>query len=419
MSHEHDEHCGCGLTASAYRDADGHLVVRTNILDHPDAEPFARALLAHATGRAELAKAKRLDDLVNRDWKYPELDELVQKARRDMLRWGPDLIRELKRLYESGKLFPLTPDREAMLRSLFRDRSNRLVVRVAGILDGRPAPPTAEGYQEPSHTEAAFRMGVRLDPVDPASHYRPPPVSGPDTTAFEELLQDVMKVPLDEQDARALQFVQRRVGDYVRKPAQAFELDTVRTLLDSERLLEDEQVDWLRGKLTDAVVERMSADDLARELRRTADRSLANDMNRIARTELRSAHAYGAYRSLKRKAAEAGIDDPDVYKITSPSACVQCRRIWGRRGSKVYALSEVEAWELGGGNFGRPADQWGPTIGPVHPNCLCGPLLMYTGERSHRLMLEANDEMLADWRREVAERGTARLPDDTIVGGSS
>lgn len=418
MSHEHDESCGCGLTASAYRDGDGNLVVQTNIAGHPDGEPFARALLAHANGRDELAKAKRVDPFSGRDWKYPALDILIQKARRDMLRWGPDLLRELLRLYDDGKLYPLTPDREAMLRSLFRDRENDLVVRVTGMLDGRPVPPSTKGYQEPSHLEASFRLGRGLDLRTPGRHYKPAPEGTP-AAAFEQVLEMALKVPLDERDVRALQYVQRKTGEYVRKPLESMRVDVDAVLLDTERKLTDAETDWLKSNVTEAIAERLTAKQLEQQLRRTLEGNLSNDLERIALTELRSAHAYGSYRTLKENAAEAGVDDPYVYKMTSPTACVQCVRIWGRRGSHRYLLSEVEAWEAAGGNFKKPAADWGPTIGPVHPRCMCGPLLMFTSEREHREMVEANDEMLADWRRELGERGNARLPDDTIVGGSA
>jgi hypothetical protein len=136
---------------------------------------------------------------------------------------------------------------------------------------------------------------------------------------------------------------------------------------------------------------------LERDLRdAVAGTPLTNDMERVARTELRDAHAEGAYQTLKAETERLGLNDPEVYKITSPTACADCVRIWGRGGSKRYRLSQVEAWEAQGGNMGKPHQQWGPTIGTVHPNCGCGPLL-YFNASTHQAMLTAVDEIMAGY----------------------
>ena len=102
---------------------------------------------------------------------------------------------------------------------------------------------------------------------------------------------------------------------------------------------------------------------------------------------------------IEKKAAEIGETDPLVYKITSVTACQHCYRIWGRRGSIRYHLSELERWEALGGNFHKPAREWRATIGPIHPNCMCGSLFLYTGDDLHTRMLAAVDEMVEEGKR--------------------
>jgi hypothetical protein len=179
----------------------------------------------------------------------------------------------------------------------------------------------------------------------------------------------------------------------------------------SGRELTEREYAAVRPAVQQAIMERRTARELARELRAAvAGTKLTNEMERVARTELRDAHANGAYQALKEQAGSAGLDDPEVYKITSPTGCRECIRIWGRGGSRRYRLSQVEAWEAQGGNYGRPPAQWGPTIGTVHPNCTCGPLLLYVGDKEHAVVLRTAESIINEIRAEqaAARAGGAR-----------
>lgn len=112
-----------------------------------------------------------------------------------------------------------------------------------------------------------------------------------------------------------------------------------------------------------------------------------------------AAHGYGAYVKLKGQAKALGDEDPLVYRIASINACAQCKRIWGLPTAPViYRLSQIEAWEARGGNVGLPAAQWGPVIGPVHPNCACSPLAYYRPEFKDAISRTA-DEILKTFGR--------------------
>jgi hypothetical protein len=46
----------------------------------------------------------------------------------------------------------------------------------------------------------------------------------------------------------------------------------------------------------------------------------------------------------------------------------------------VYKLSFVEGRTAAGGNFRLPRKEWGPVVGPIHPNCTEGPLQWFQPE---------------------------------------
>lgn len=407
--------CGCdhdvgdGVYVHASRDR-GALSVRTNVATHPSGTDVVRVLAEHLGLHEPLLKASE-----DRDWKYPDLDVLITRARRDWMRWGAQLVRAVEQMQADGRLQPLTPEREASLRELFAEHRAWLVVRFTGLDDllGTPAPPTAPGYQRPSHDEIAYRLGRRLDAIRGLIEQGPPIGE-----TFEDVVKRAMAMELDANDAAAMQYAKRRAAVFMRKPSQQFEGDVTVQILDDDRHLSEVQLDKIRTATEAAVAAGTSTQEFARQLRDLADGTLTNDMDRVARTELRFAHAYGAYRTLKQQALdELGESDPLVYKITSPTACAQCVRIWGRNGSKRYRLSEIEAWEREDGNFKKPAKDWRATIGPVHPNCFPAGVPITTSRGSVPIeRIAVGDLVLTHkgrWRR--VTRTMRRLHDGMVV----
>ena len=118
---------------------------------------------------------------------------------------------------------------------------------------------------------------------------------------------------------------------------------------------------------------------------------MLNDMRRVARTELQAALNHGAWAALKARVPPRST--PLVYKQVSADACVECRRIWGpMEDPLLYRLRDVERWEKSGGNVGKTKAKWGPTIGPIHPQCRCGPLRLHN-ETIHTRVTEAAEQM--------------------------
>ncbi len=360
------------------------------------------------------------------DGRYRVLESLIARAKRDWHSAGARLVEQVQALLSKG---PVEEDGWRALERIFEAHAAAVQLRFSGLGDRIARARAIDGgYVDPKETvwsviDVGYRAGRGLDALGAASA---------DASTVEATIRAAMNQPLTRSDEAALDFVRRNAALKMRRPLGAMH-DAMREVAirqtaprvsegpDSAtprppgepgggatspdeprggRTLSAEESRIVRATVARAVTERRTPAQLQSDLRdAVANTTLTNDMERVARTELRDAHAEGGYQALKQQAAAAGIDDPEVYKITSPTACAECVRIWGRGGSKRYRLSQVEAWEARGGNYGLPKQQWGPTIGTVHPNCACGPLLFFS-PRTHRAAMTAADEILAQIRAE-------------------
>lgn len=372
----------------------------------------------------ELLKAGK----ANTDPRYAVLEQLIQQARRDWTEFGETLVERVHELLREGVLDEAG---EKALEEVFRAHEAAIVLRFAGVGDSEARNRAiANGYFKPgeviwSHVDVAYRAARGLEWLKASVQQRPDPAD--QRAAVRNVLDAFVRQPLTERDDIALTFARERAALKMRRPIRQA-ADDIREITipmkpprvysgdgprppgapDSgatpgvhaaSRQLSREEYAKVRPAVERAVLERRTAGQLERDLRdAVANTTLTNDMERVARTELRDAHAEGAYRTLKDETERLGLADPEVYKITSATACADCVRIWGRGGSKRYRLSQVEAWEAQGGNIGKPHQQWGPTIGTVHPNCGCGPLL-YFNASTHQAMLTAVDEIMADYQK--------------------
>ena len=88
---------------------------------------------------------------------------------------------------------------------------------------------------------------------------------------------------------------------------------------------------------------------------------------RVASTELNNAIQNGIYHSIADTSDEAG--DQLVYKLPNPDACKYCKAVYLEDDGvtpKIFKLNQLEET-----NIGRKANDWGPTVGAVHPWCSC------------------------------------------------
>lgn len=317
------------------------------------------------------------------DPRYPWLQELIRRARKDWERWGEKLAEEVDRLLKGGALLPMTPKSEQALLDLFRDHEVEIVVQFAGRTPDRARLKdlirrglVSPDVEHQSYIDTAYRIGRGLEMLEP--HMVP---EGPPLELLKEKLRQSLAYKLTPKDERAIEYVKRQGALLMRRPAQSVGADLERVVQyhDEQRLLKPDELGVIRGAVLKSI-RREGSGSLPRDLRDAVKGhpSLVNDMDRVARTELNNAHSWGAYEGLKAQLLATGVGDPEVYKFVSPYACRDCKRIWGEPSKPHrYRLSFIEAREAAGGNFGLPRGEWGPVIGTVHPNCTEGPLLYF------------------------------------------
>lgn len=336
------------------------------------------------------------------DPRFPELKTLLKLARRSWEEYGDALVEEVRKLVDRGRLFPFHAEELAELDRLFASHRVSLRLRLFGVLptpaeleaakasgaiDGDPA-----ALAERSAITLAYKAGKRWDQIASAADAPvAPPLPGDEAQPEPQLarvVRELVEVPLTTRDKRALAYIQQRGAIYIRRPVATATGAVLGEVVDASgdlrRLFPSEE-----KKIRDAVEAQIRAGEGWRTLGAKihdaleGNPTLINDVDRIARTELSFAHAYGAHASLRERleAAELPPEEQQVFKLTQPTACSDCMRIWGpHTAPKLYKLTDVEGASFAGGNFGKPRSQWGPTIGPTHPNCTEGPLQLYRPE---------------------------------------
>lgn len=320
----------------------------------------------------------------------PEINTLLAQSLVDFERYGQRLFAAVLELIKSERAFPMTEATRIALERLFADHAAALSLRFSGgardveavrrALAAGMVPPNYASLRGPSTLSIMYRVGKAHDPVSP------PKVRG-QHVSVQEALRVAKAQPITAADMAALSYIQQRGAVYMRRPIAQMEQEVDRTLTEAEYAK-------VRGALGRGRRGGFSTSRLERELRdATSGTALTNDMRRVARTEGMFAAHEGALVTLKDHAGRLGMRDPEVFKIISPGACAQCRRIWGDMSKpRVYRLSEIE----GASNFGVKQSDWVATIGPTHPACACPPLSIWN-PKQYDAVKSAVDQIMEDY----------------------
>lgn len=95
------------------------------------------------------------------------------------------------------------------------------------------------------------------------------------------------------------------------------------------------------------------------------------DWNRIAQTEMWDAKLQGEAETIINKNSSSHISETLVYKLPAPGACAKCKQLYLERDGvtpKVFKMADLLS---NGTNTGKAQSDWIPTLGVVHPNCMC------------------------------------------------
>lgn len=324
------------------------------------------------------------------DPRYPELETLLRQAQRDWDRSGRAFVDALHQALRRGALLPLTAENERLLMELFRDHYVRLEVQFAGRTRDRDRMRrlVREGLVAPNRATIpiTFRLARGLEQLQHTGLSRRP------TEDLEQLVRRALAVELTREDRYALDYARRMAAIHIRNPGRAQANAAERVLTQAEML-------GLRDIIASGIEDGASPRQVERALRdNVRDPRFQNDWERVSVTELQNAHNLGAWRAMRAQLPPG--EDPEVFRLASPGACAQCIRLWGDPGNpNVYRLSVLERNTFAGGNVGRKADEYVPTLGPTHPRCRCSGVLYHTPGMG-RAIADSVDQIMAAWEAE-------------------
>ena len=97
------------------------------------------------------------------------------------------------------------------------------------------------------------------------------------------------------------------------------------------------------------------------------------DWNRVAHTEMWDAKLQGEAEAIMNNESPFSNEGGEtlVYKRPAPNACGKCKQVYLEKDGvtpKVFRLADLLA---NGNNYGKKQADWVPTLGTLHPNCMC------------------------------------------------
>ena len=183
---------------------------------------------------------------------------------------------------------------------------------------------------------------------------------------YEEFKRHLRKnpIPLSEAEVHALRMAQQNAGQYCKGLGNRVSMATGDILIEADAQLRAQTEGIIRDATALNIARREAVSKLKSDLG-WAMRDWARDWARIANTEKNNAMQRGMADHYR---GEYG-GDVLVAKRPMPDACDHCKRLYLEGGEPiVFTLRELEA---NGTNVGRKANDWLPTVGPIHPNCQC------------------------------------------------
>ena len=122
----------------------------------------------------------------------------------------------------------------------------------------------------------------------------------------------------------------------------------------------------------DAVAEHTERYKVIQQLREQSG-DWARDWHRVAHTEMWDAKVMGEANAIIDNESPVSKKGSEtlVFKRPGPNACAQCKKHYLESDGitpKVFRLSDLMA---NGTNYGKKTADWKPTVGILHPNCLC------------------------------------------------
>jgi len=186
---------------------------------------------------------------------------------------------------------------------------------------------------------------------------------------FQKFIKSGNFIPLTEDEEFALQQLKLRAYTDLNSLGNRIATGTSNVIIRANQTTKKKLQDVVKDKAQEAVKMRWSAQKLASELGH-ATGDWERDWLRIAYYLLHEAYNTGRSKSIER---EHGTD-AEVYFTVYEGSCKHCRELYLTDPDdidsepKVFKLKDIIA---NGNNIGRKADDWLPTLAPIHPYCRC------------------------------------------------
>jgi hypothetical protein len=168
--------------------------------------------------------------------------------------------------------------------------------------------------------------------------------------------------PLTAVETKAMEYAEAHAGEYIRGIATT-------ALRDVRAATSAAGMSALRA-VQDGVSQAIANRDTVSELQTTLFNLLddaSRDWRRVAATEINNAVQRGIYETIRAKSDDG--EGQLVYKRPASDACRHCKRVYLMPDGvtpKIFKMAHLHD-----SNVGVKALNWGPTIGGVHPWCLC------------------------------------------------
>jgi hypothetical protein len=216
------------------------------------------------------------------------------------------------------------------------------------------------------------------------------------------------KAPLTPADREAMAYMKARAGAYLRPNIDVVGDDVMQRLLARDReIVMRRTLTGIRAHIHPNRLAGYMADLTGTKVDRGNGTKVwsggdwSRDWRRVARTEMADAYNHGHLQAaLREHPVNDGVPAGEplkvpkrlAYKITQKprydgqgrllAPCKHCYRLWRAddKTPRLYPLDElVRNGSNAQGDDGKPrkAAEWVATIGPTHPNDLCGPVLFF------------------------------------------
>ena len=97
------------------------------------------------------------------------------------------------------------------------------------------------------------------------------------------------------------------------------------------------------------------------------------DWHRVAHSEMWDAKVQGEANAIMDNESPISKKGKDtmVFKRPAPNACNKCKQLYLEADGITPKLFKITELQANGSNYGKKQSDWKPTLGILHPNCMC------------------------------------------------